>query len=633
MSLLKSSGLFVVNQDDINYAISTDVLKEYIAPLAKQELGDPYSPGQPGLIMPGDGFFYDETTGLLEINFPEGIVYVGLIGTDTLNDEVLEPDYYGDVPGHFYIVAEEVTLCNDVWPGITKDPSGCREVHINDKVIMNNDEDWDVIPAISEDFIHVGDTPPSDPDEGNLWWDSDADEMTLFIYVYDAYGTGMWLPAAPPTSLDGINATIKSALIVQDEILSRVDAGEVAQATLQTTVQTALQTQEDILNQLAEIDSQPDIDSKVDKNGDTMTGHLKVTNSSAASGTYLFSVEAPLLESDKQVAFRVTGNGRVKVGHDANNAFMAIDANDVITKNYIDEKVVGTTGIQTLDTSLWKLRQPDSDGVIRNFIEIEDENMKLFHVQDPTNGSNEWAANKGYVDTVGNKKISKTGTSTVSGDIVFTPSSGYNAFKMRLDGENTLKLWNSAGESRLHIEPGKVFKLTTNVNGSDVQTLKVYESGKIRISNHLTPLESSDVANRQYVDDAIASALAAPARLSWKYQVPTSGKGPADGTFWRDGNHYRFSLITHNGVNLGFTKPALRDEWNASAVFEMTIWVHHGGSNWKYHDHVECDKTRWLIEDEDGNGIKHFQFRWKWASHDVDLVENGVYYITVGGFF
>lgn len=201
MSLLKSSGLFVVNQDDTNYAISTDVLKEYIAPLAKQELGDPYDPGQPGLIMPGDGFVYDETTGLLEINIPSGIVYVGLIGSDQNNGEVLEPDPYGEVPGHFYIVAEEVTLCNDVWPGITNDPSGCKEVHINDKVIMNNDEEWDVIPAITEDFVHVGPTPPNDPAEGNLWWESEI-EKELYIWVLDAYGNGSWEPATPATRVE-----------------------------------------------------------------------------------------------------------------------------------------------------------------------------------------------------------------------------------------------------------------------------------------------------------------------------------------------------------------------------------------------------------------------------------------------
>ena len=144
---------------------------------------------------------------------------------------------------------------------------------------------------------------------------------------------------------------------------------------------------------------QEEVDKRVKKTGDTMTGHLKMTRPDATTSGYIFSVEAPHLEDDKQVAFRVTGNGKVKAGHDTSHAFMASDANDVITKQYIDEKVVKTSGTQSLDSAKWKIQQPDSDGVNRNYIEIENQNMKLFHVQDCTDGADEWGANKGYVDS------------------------------------------------------------------------------------------------------------------------------------------------------------------------------------------------------------------------------------------
>ena len=144
---------------------------------------------------------------------------------------------------------------------------------------------------------------------------------------------------------------------------------------------------------------QEEVDKRVKKTGDTMTGHLKMTRPDATTSGYIFSVEAPHLEDDKQVAFRVTGNGKVKAGHDTSHAFMASDANDIITKQYIDEKVVKTSGTQSLDASKWKIQQPDSDGVNRNYIEIENKNMKLFHVQDCTDGADEWGANKGYVDS------------------------------------------------------------------------------------------------------------------------------------------------------------------------------------------------------------------------------------------
>ena len=38
-----------------------------------------------------------------------------------------------------------------------------------------------------------------------LWFSTNEEELTLFIYVDDESG---WVPAAPPVSLDGINTTI-----------------------------------------------------------------------------------------------------------------------------------------------------------------------------------------------------------------------------------------------------------------------------------------------------------------------------------------------------------------------------------------------------------------------------------------
>ena len=58
-------------------------------------------------------------------------------------------------------------------------------------------------------------TPPDPAKIGDLWYDSKPDELTLYLY------TGAeWVPAAPPVSLDGINATIEAALIVQNDLLN-----------------------------------------------------------------------------------------------------------------------------------------------------------------------------------------------------------------------------------------------------------------------------------------------------------------------------------------------------------------------------------------------------------------------------
>ena len=373
--------------------------------------------------------------------------------------------------------------------------------------------------SIDDFIVQLQDQAPAADESkvGDLWFDTSDESLTLFVYT-----GGEWVPAAPPVSLDGINATIDAALIVQNDLLARVEAGEVVQTgvldnitTLQNKVEAlegtvidgkwyaesrsnpreggfditsgGLQSMGDwnadflrvhktdstgkaftfaevstgdyirigapgstAVYKITEVPTgsldwqafgvelanstgtpipdltydfeflpsfdpsayatvqyvdaenaslQVEVDKRVKKTGDTMTGHLKMTRPDATTSGYIFSVEAPHLEDDKQVAFRVTGNGKVKAGHDTSHAFMAGDANDVITKQYIDEKVVKTSGTQSLDSAKWKIQQPDSDGVNRNFIEIENQNMKLFHVQDCTDGADAWAANKGYVDS------------------------------------------------------------------------------------------------------------------------------------------------------------------------------------------------------------------------------------------
>lgn len=91
---------------------------------------------------------------------------------------------------------------------------------------------------LTDSKVQISDNPPSPALEGDLWWNSDDDELTLYVY-YDSN----WVPAAPPVSLDGINTTIATALEIQEAIIQRLDDGEATQATLQGTINTALGTQ------------------------------------------------------------------------------------------------------------------------------------------------------------------------------------------------------------------------------------------------------------------------------------------------------------------------------------------------------------------------------------------------------
>ena len=118
----------------------------------------------------------------------------------------------------------------------------------------------------------------------------------------------------------------------------------------------------------------------VRKSGDTMDGHLKVTNPSKTDGTYLFSVEAQGLPyQNKKVAFRVTADGKVKAGHDTSNAFIASANNDVVTKKFTDDKLVKKSGDKmtgTLTISKAAQDSPSNSFIINQFVTQPDGTSK-----------------------------------------------------------------------------------------------------------------------------------------------------------------------------------------------------------------------------------------------------------------
>ena len=78
--------------------------------------------------------------------------------------------------------------------------------------------------SVDDFIVQLEDNPPTDSKEGDLWFDTSDESLTLFVYTGSE-----WVPATPPVSLDGINATIEAALIVQTDLLTRVESGEIIQ--------------------------------------------------------------------------------------------------------------------------------------------------------------------------------------------------------------------------------------------------------------------------------------------------------------------------------------------------------------------------------------------------------------------
>ena len=280
-----------------------------------------------------------------------------------------------------------------------------------------------------DDFlVTLDDDPPDEPKEGDLWFDTKADELTLYLYT----GTE-WVPAAPPVSLDGIQAQIDSALITQDDLLGRVAAGETKQRQIElaleelsvakgtvarytvteTHIGAAIRNGELYVSSPNAADVQAISFAPFDLNGQPTrpanTGDIIefVQVARDVGGVTRYRI-VDGGDSQALVVEYISGNNNFAKGeseevyiypqNDETASKEYVDAQDALLQEQIDDRVK-KSGIQVLDKTKWRLQQPDAGNTNRNFIEIDNSNMKLFHVQDPTDGSDAWAANKGYVDS------------------------------------------------------------------------------------------------------------------------------------------------------------------------------------------------------------------------------------------
>ena len=127
----------------------------------------------------------------------------------------------------------------------------------------------------------------------------------------------------------------------------------------------------------------------------------------------------------------LNGNNGFVVG-DVEEVYIYPQNEETASKEYVDalhELNVKKAGSQLLDKAQWKLQQKDAGNTTRNFIEIHNSNMKLFHVQDCTDGTDAWAANKGYVDTqiaanAGSDYTLPTATTSTKGGVTSATNSG-----------------------------------------------------------------------------------------------------------------------------------------------------------------------------------------------------------------
>ena len=300
------------------------------------------------------------------------------------------------------------------------------------------DEKWRVkaFRSIDDFIVQLEDNPPADSEskEGDLWFDTSPDALTLYIYT-----GSVWVPAAPPVSLDGINATIEAALIVQNDLLERVTSGETTQGVQNNQI-NALETQVQLLagvravgrwtyRRRVESNSprppataafygthKDDINTvllnwsdlnllminKTDKDGNIFTfsdfeegDKVEIIASDGSSACYGTVTNNPSNDvyANMIVAVERSNSGPVEEKEYLISAYRPGSSNGEVDLDILDGRYVQNSGTNTV-TSPWKLKADD-----KTYISVSSDELHLYHIADPTGNGADWAANKGYVDT------------------------------------------------------------------------------------------------------------------------------------------------------------------------------------------------------------------------------------------
>jgi len=406
--------------------------------------------------------------------------------------------------------------------------------------------------------VTISTESPANPNDGDLWFDSSENSLTLFIY-YEA--SSAWVPAAPPSTLEG-----------------RIEEGEETQREI---LQDLDQAKTDIINNTQ---NHLDLSEKVDAlEGVTTAGNWTAnTSSSARPGDFL------LYKADFTAATvwaDATSIGIQPVDADGISHSLGPAIDDTIRLRYDKGNVsLATYKIEEILNNGWfKVRLTSEIGVPQDGDMYNVEFLPSF---DPT-----VYATMTYVDNQDDTKLNLTGgtltgtlrnsASIISDTSLVTNTGGTNFYGFLLkdketgsvrlgishpsasadairykpltgarhafygydsDGTNgkevfsiyrtnveidtnldiyapgNIRYKNDAGdtffgifqqtttECRLNVQPGKSLKITGTYNGTLSNLFQVTAAGELLVNRVITPTADTMAANKAYVDSKVVSA-------------------------------------------------------------------------------------------------------------------------------
>ena len=183
--------------------------------------------------------------------------------------------------------------------------------------------------------VYQSDTRPADTtiSNGELWWDSSDEELTLYIYY-----NGDWIPAAPPVSTEGIETSITNIEEELDNVYSQVNATKLdvfqTASDLNFAVEETKKDQQRQDERLDALENNSGGDDFLPTAGGELKGTLQI------NGSMDNKIDPLLCRADGYyMTFGVTKTGEVLAGSAPALPFMAVDNWHVVTKGYLDSRL------------------------------------------------------------------------------------------------------------------------------------------------------------------------------------------------------------------------------------------------------------------------------------------------------
>ena len=505
-------------------------------------------------IDPAQGLYF--STEKIAINISAGLAFDALTGA-------LQTDFdISDYATTDYVDAGDANLQNQIdalIPEIEQEPAIANRLYrfktsgflSNGDVVSTITTPADVtelafatldISGQNTPSASVGDTITlNTPDDSYTYTVTDSAEISNGLNFNVTFTEGSTVPFT-----EGTRYTATFA-IYPANLTTRILQGEKTQRQIETTITGALETQAQIIEDVDVLQVKVEalegtvIDGKwaLDNRAAARPGYFLLFNGVVAATTWADTTVLQVYPEDQDgriytfdevgiddviriggaggsAAFKITGpktpsgdvfNFDVTLLNSTGAPFETIvydfeflnafDPSAYATKQYVDDKDdldVKLAAVNNVTTS-FRIKSGNNT-LISTGTEGE---LGLYHVKDPSNQSDGWAANKGYVDTQGALKVDKAGDSYL-GYLDFNGSpSGIRFFR---DGEKLFSVWNKeANEIRLRVQPNKSFNLTGYVGSSTTEESLVYwDSQSLYLYKLADPLSDDSALNLGYAD-------------------------------------------------------------------------------------------------------------------------------------